>query len=324
MKLRQLVAKLPAILSASREKSTITAYNYAFKRFKSWAKNFIELSYLPASSKSIALYVLALLQSGKSHSVIKQSLCSISWFHKMAGLEDQTKSNMVSVVAEGSKRLSSEPIKKIEPMTPEILLSIRNYCQRPDGTFSILDQRNISFCIVAYAGFFRFAEVSKIRRHHIEFHDVYMTVYVPTSKTDIYHEGKTTVIAKTNGELCPVANLAQYLSSANIDADSNCYIFRAMTFCKSLNDYRLRSPDCALSYSTIREMFRDLLYKVGLDSSKFGVHSLRSGGASAAAASGVTDRMFKRHGRWRSDTAKDGYVKAPLVDLLAVTLNIGL
>ena len=39
------------------------------------------------------------------------------------------------------------------------------------------------------------------------------------------------------------------------------------------------------------------------------MHSLRAGGATAAANAGVPDRLLKRHGRWRSETAKDGYVK---------------
>ena len=36
---------------------------------------------------------------------------------------------------------------------------------------------------------------------------------------------------------------------------------------------------------------------------------MRSGGATAAANAKVPDRLFKRHGRWCSESAKDGYVK---------------
>ena len=44
----------------------------------------------------------------------------------------------------------------------------------------------------------------------------------------------------------------------------------------------------------------------------------RQGGASAAANAGVSDRLFKRHGRWRTDRAKDGYIKASLESLRSV------
>ena len=63
---------------------------------------------------------------------------------------------------------------------------------------------------------------------------------------------------------------------------------------------------------------------LGLDSKKFGLHSLRSGGATAAANSNVKERMFKRHGRWRSEKAKDGYVLDSLEEKLAVTSVLGI
>ena len=55
-----------------------------------------------------------------------------------------------------------------------------------------------------------------------------------------------------------------------------------------------------------------MLQAVGLDKKQFSLHSLRSGGATAAANAGVPDRCFKRHGCWRSESAKDGYVRDKL------------
>ena len=47
---------------------------------------------------------------------------------------------------------------------------------------------------------------------------------------------------------------------------------------------------------------------MGWDPSQFETYSLRARGAIAVANAGVPDRLFKRH-CWRSETAKDGYVK---------------
>ena len=58
--------------------------------------------------------------------------------------------------------------------------------------------------------------------------------------------------------------------------------------------------------------------------SKFGVHSLRLGGATSAASAGVVDRLFKKHGRWKSENAKDGYVKEDMNAILSVSLNLGI
>ena len=49
---------------------------------------------------------------------------------------------------------------------------------------------------------------------------------------------------------------------------------------------------------------------------------LRVGGASVAANAGVSDRLFKRHGRWKTDRAKDGYIKDNLEVLLSVSRSL--
>ena len=51
---------------------------------------------------------------------------------------------------------------------------------------------------------------------------------------------------------------------------------------------------------------------------------LRAGGASAAAQAGMPDRLFKQHGRWSSETAKDGYIEDSKENRLSVSQNIGI
>ena len=53
----------------------------------------------------------------------------------------------------------------------------------------------------------------------------------------------------------------------------------------------------SLSYTTVRGHILDLLTNIGLNHKKFGLHSLRSGGALATANLGVNDRLFKKT-RW--------------------------
>ena len=63
-----------------------------------------------------------------------------------------------------------------------------------------------------------------------------------------------------------------------------------------------------LSYTRLRELLLAKIRQLGWDPAVFGMHSLRAGGATAAANAGIPDRLFKRHGRWKSETAKDGYI----------------
>ena len=67
-----------------------------------------------------------------------------------------------------------------------------------------------------------------------------------------------------------------------------------------------------------------MLESIGLDCKQFSLNSLRSGGASAAANAGVPDQCFKHHGRWLSDSAKDGYIQDKLEERLSVSKNLGL
>lgn len=48
----------------------------------------------------------------------------------------------------------------------------------------------------------------------------------------------------------------------------------------------------------------------------------RGGGATVCAISGISDRLFKRQGRWKSESAKGGYIKDMLDSKLLVSLII--
>ena len=74
-----------------------------------------------------------------------------------------------------------------------------------------------------------------------------------------------------------------------------------------------------ISYTRTREIVKEAVKDI-TDISEIGVHSLRSGGATA----GVKDRLFKRHGRWVSENAKDGYIKDNIDNILSVSKSLGI
>ena len=51
-------------------------------------------------------------------------------------------------------------------------------------------------------------------------------------------------------------------------------------------------------------MVKWLMASIGLDPNKFGAHSLRIGGATAALAAGVSPAQIRLLGRWSSDVAE--------------------
>ena len=79
-----------------------------------------------------------------------------------------------------------------------------------------------------------------------------------------------------------------------------------------------------LSYSNLRNLLIDAIKPFVSDIKCYGLHSLRSGGATAAANMGIPNSLLKRHGRWSSESAKDGYVKDLIDDRLRVSKCLGL
>ena len=58
--------------------------------------------------------------------------------------------------------------------------------------------------------------------------------------------------------------------------------------------------------------------------SSYCLHSLRSGGASAAANNDVSDRLIGKHGRWSSNGSRDRYIKDSKAKRLKVSSSLGL
>ena len=74
----------------------------------------------------------------------------------------------------------------------------------------------------------------------------------------------------------------------------------------------------------MRELLKEKLQQLGFPSNEYSLHSSRAGEATAAAEAGIPDRVFKRHGQWKSDNAKDGYVEDSMDKHLFVSRSLGL
>lgn len=207
------------------------------------------------------------------------------------------------------------------PILPEHLKSLVSSFAGPRASLS--DLRDVTLCLVGFAGFFRFNELCHMKWCDVSFAEAYFSVFVPRSKTDQYSKGCTVVIAKTGLPTCPYSMLLRYASLAGADLNSSEFVFGKLVFHRSTNSYSLRS-DSQLSYTRAREVILAKFTALGLDSSRLGLHSFRIGGASAAANNDIPDRVIKKHGRWKSERSKDLYCHENLQHQLLVSLNLGI
>ena len=280
-----------------------------------------EVSFLLVTSLTVSLYLHHLLESSLGNSTIHSVFYAINWVHKLAGFEygNPCDKFLVKSIVEASSRVPREPVKKAEPTTPETLGLI---FQQYEESSNLLDIRFVCMCLLAYADFFRISELLSIRRSNIVTEDLYHKIFVEVSKTDKYREGSWVYIAKTGNVTCPYTYLIKYLEAARIPSSSQDFIFRSLRYDKKLKRDVLSTKP--LSASRVGEILKEKLETIGLDPSKFSNHSFRSRGATSAANLNVPDRLFKVHGRWKSDSAKDGYVRDKVDSRLYVPLHIGI
>ena len=60
------------------------------------------------------------------------------------------------------------------------------------------------------------------------------------------------------------------------------------------------------------------------DPIKFGLHSMRPGGAISAAENGVSDREISKHGKRSSNSCRGGYIRPSDNNKFRITKNLGI
>lgn len=317
-RLAGLADKLRATVMRSRADSTVRKYMNAFQRWRKWASDKEEITVFPVKANQFVLYLEDIGSLSKSSASVEEAVNAISWVQQVAGCESICGSPIVKIVVAGLKRILAKPKTKKEPITPEML---RQMVETTGSPRTLTGSRLLAICLLAFAGFLRISEVMGLKCCDVSFEKDHMVIRITSSKTDQYRDGAGVVIARVESPVCPVRQLEEYYELAELSQVSTQKLFRGII--KSPNGEKLRQGG-SLSYTRIRELLLEKLQEMGHDPVLYGTHSFRSGGATIAANSGIEDRMFKRHGRWASESAKDGYVKDSLEARLKVSKSLGL
>ena len=311
------MSNLATTLNEGRSVNTRKTYYHSFNQWRDWAVAH-GCTPLPANELSFSVYLGHLISTGSSFPKIHGIFYAVKHHHVLSTAKDPCESFIVKRLYEAARRNCRKGFNRKRPVTIEDISKIHEFFQ---SNSSLTSLRSWTMVLLMFSGFFRYDEVSQIRLGHITVTAEYLEIYLPQSKGDIYRDGDVVVIAAVGGALCPLSTLRRYLVEANI-IDDTAYIFRALR--KTKRGYSLVTKNSPLAYNTVRTMILTIARSSGVDCTNLGTHSLRAGGASISANNGTNDRIFKRHGRWKSDKAKDGYVKDSLENRLSVTRNLGL
>ena len=299
--LQSLASSLPDVALASRAPSTSSKYFSSYNRWRSWAREH-GLTVFPASPFHFAIYLRHLMTEAKTASPVESTVHSIALFPLLGGEPSLSEHPFVKSFLAGEERLLVHQITKKEPITVSQLEQLVAY--KADSMASLYNIRSVVVCLLAFTAFLRFA---KLVRPDVKIENDMLKLFIQSSETDQYRKAT-----------CPVAMMNRYLGRAGISCDSPLFCQLSKTKC----GYKPKSK--GLSYSRLRELVLEAFKDIVPDISAIGTHSLRSDGATVAANAGVPDRLFKRHGRWASESAKDGYVQDSLSSRLSVSKALGI
>ena len=316
--LQRLALGVPDMLLSGKADSTTKKYIGAFWKWKLWAEARQEVPSFPAQEAHVVLYMQHLGQSVQSKAAIEEVVNALSWLHQAAGLTSISSLPLVQAALAGHRRMLALPKVRKEPVTAEMLKSMVD-AAGPEPSLS--EVRLLAVCLLAFAGFLRCDELLKLECADVVFNVEGLVLCIRSSKTDQFREGASLVVARTGTCTCPVEMMERYFRMGHLSMGSHDRVFRAVVHTKE--GERLHKAG-GLSYSKLRELLLERIALLGMDPRLFGMHSLRAGGATAAANAGVPDRLFKRHGRWKSELAKDGYVKDSVVKRLSVSKSLGI
>ncbi|KAK2564084.1 hypothetical protein P5673_012305, partial [Acropora cervicornis] len=170
-----LTDRLKSTVLSSKAYSTSSQYHRAFRKWKEFAVCKLNETGFPADPFHVALYLQHLLEQAQSPSVIDSAFYGIKWAHDMAGLPSPTDNSVVENVRSAAKRiLGTAAVNRKEPISSDMIREIVIQVNLDNP----VDLRNITMYVLCFTGFFKFDDISRVRRSDIAFHEGFMVIQV--------------------------------------------------------------------------------------------------------------------------------------------------
>ena len=267
-------------LRSSKADNTLRAYKSDFKDFGVFCAKH-GFSSMPTEPKVVSLYLTHLSANSKV-STLRRRLVSIGIVHKLKGHYLDTKHPIIIENLMGIKRKKGSVQIGKKPILINHLKEIINTIDE-QKIEKIKKLRNKTLILLGFGGGFRRAELISIDKEDLDFVDEGVKITLRRSKTDQFGEGLIKGLPYfTNEKYCPVTNLKNWLILSKIKTGP---IFRRFKKGTILTKHRLTDQSVVL-------IIKDCLKIAGIENKNFSGHSLRSGFATVAAASGADERSI--------------------------------
>ncbi len=248
---------------------------------------------VPATPEQVARY-LAEHAATLSMATLARRLAGIRAAHVERGFPDPTKGDLIRLTFRGIRRKYGRPQRLVAALRTEHLSVLTSVLGN-----STHDLRDRALLLIGFAGAFRRSELSAIQCDWITRTEQGISVVLRKSKTDQESKGRTVVIPRVGGQICPVAALEAWLEASEIKEG---VLFRRISKSgKFLAE--------GLSASAVATIVKQRSEQIGLDPTCFSGHSLRAGYATSAAVAGLPLWRIKRQTGHVSDRMIERYIR---------------
>lgn len=296
---QELVNKTIALHERGTPRNTKRSYQGDWDRFAAWCGG-LGLSPLPASERTLVLYITQLAEDGRRASTIDRALSAIHYVHRVTNSPSSRSSEMVRDHLKRTKVAIKRPQQKAPPLLSEDVRRIVS--QIPLDHVGLRDRALI---LLTWAGAFRRSEVAALKGSDVIWKKGELLIRVRSSKRDQEGVGAMIPIVRgTTTDCCPVTALRDWMNSVEIAADGHL-------FCQApfgVLDTERAMPDWEI-YKVVRRRSSVLADGDTLTERLFSAHSLRAGFITSAAVAGSPDWRIMEHSRHKSYDVFRGYIR---------------
>lgn len=298
-------------------------YATPWATFAAWCHAF-DYKAIPALPHVVCMYLTSMVQKAGSYGPIKMASAAIYSAHRLAGIDDSrnpTKHVLVKGVRSSAKRRFGTLITRKTPLDLTTCMNAALMLAIPDAPASHV--MLATYMMVAFAGFLRYNDITQILVKDVKFCDTHAELFLSQRKNDQYRQGNVVLIAKgAVTACCPVALLQRLVSSYGLQPGAP--LFQGFDGRRGGGN---RFTGQVITYSQLHNHVCTHWAKVlGISVQKckelYGLHSLRSGGATAV-KDNVCERLFQAHGGWRDRRAMMVYLADDAATKLTVTTAMG-
>lgn len=319
---------LSAVAPASIAEPTYRAYRAAWDKYADWLNREDPFS---AAAIDVAAYLSHLVVEGMAKGTGSQTVhlasAAIRYFHTQAYLASPTDNGLPKAVATAADKLMQSTKLLRQQLQPEQLRAIIQH-HMLDRAPSLQTRMHLTAWLLTLVGVLRYGDLAGVLVHEDLLQFLHgpdgraagMLLYVPHSKTDQGGEGAWVPIGATHGSMCPVRLMQELLEAGGYqrqpEAGLDCGpLIRAVKHVpkghQQLKCVTTTLPKLipALTREALLTNVRKLAAEAGVQG-HFGLHSGRSGGATAATKAGIDSRMMTQLGRWKHQNTMDArYVR---------------